>query len=602
MAENRNGRREDERIEGAFPIRETNGDMKMKNTSPSALPHFHGLTTEDPDTFLFEFVVLFRTYDYAEDEKKLKLFPSTLKDAALRWFMGLPGNSITTWAQMQQAFNAKYRDYCRSKETKGEIFRMTMGSDESLEDYEERFQLSYQQARCTLDPEPLKLVLLRGVPEDLLDTLHMLARGDIYQLPYEDIKTVLETILGRPGREQKKEEAERALAIFCPRCTRKHPKNECPLHSVEVCFVCEEDHPTNQCPTLPGFKAMYLGTEAATEPLYFLNQRKPHGPKPYHQGMQETSQAYYNPNQSAHIPSWAPPAHPSWSAPPPWSYPSPYHTQPPPHSFHSHAWPQPQWNAPQPGWRPQYNTPAILPPPPAQPQPLPPAPLRQPQMPAQPNSNPNNRQAQQVYTGETTCPTYVVEIQEINLRSRKVLPERQPPPLEEEEEKQESEPQAIPPFPERLTVTTQPNPEETELLGELKQLCVKIPLLQAIKDVPIYNKLIKEKCFRHPGRRKRDTSTINVIGQLFDLMLGQVICPNYLDPGNPVVDVHINGTIIPHILIDLGAAINVMTRDTMLKLNLQSSLRKTSTILQLANRSTVNLEGIMEDVLVSVDS
>ncbi|MCY6524861.1 hypothetical protein, partial [Actinobacillus pleuropneumoniae] len=51
-------RREDERIEGAFPIRETNGDMKMKNISPSALPHFHGLTTEDPDTFLFEFFVL----------------------------------------------------------------------------------------------------------------------------------------------------------------------------------------------------------------------------------------------------------------------------------------------------------------------------------------------------------------------------------------------------------------------------------------------------------------------------------------------------------------------------------------------------------------
>jgi len=100
MAENRNGRIEDERIEGAFPIWETNGDMKMKNISPSALPHFHGLTTEDPDTFLFKFVVLCRTYDYAKDEQKLKLFPSTLKDVALRWFMGLLGNSITTWAQM----------------------------------------------------------------------------------------------------------------------------------------------------------------------------------------------------------------------------------------------------------------------------------------------------------------------------------------------------------------------------------------------------------------------------------------------------------------------------------------------------------------------
>ena len=131
---------------------------------------------------------------------------------------------------------------------------------------------------------------------------------------------------------------------------------------------------------------------------------------------------------------------------------------------------------------------------------------------------------------------------------------------------------------------------------------MKIPLLQAIKYVLIYNKLIKEKCFRHPGKRKRDASTINVIRQLSDLMLGQEICPKYLDPGSPVVDVHINGTIIPHTLIDLGAAINVMTRDTMIKLNLQSSLRNTSTVLQLPERSTVNPKGIVEDVLVSVDS
>ena len=45
-------------------------------------------------------------------------------------------------------------------------------------------------ARCTIDPESLKLVLLRGIQEDLLETLHLLAGGDIYQLSYEDIKTV----------------------------------------------------------------------------------------------------------------------------------------------------------------------------------------------------------------------------------------------------------------------------------------------------------------------------------------------------------------------------------------------------------------------------
>jgi len=114
--------------------------------------------------------------------------------------------------------------------------------------------------------------------------------------------------------------------------------------------------------------------------------------------------------------------------------------------------------------------------------------------------------------------------------------------------------------------------------------------------------LIKEKCFKHLGRRKGDAPTINVIGQLSNLMLGQVICPKYLDPGSPIVDVHLNGTIVPHTLIDLGSPINVMTKDTMFKLNLQGSLRKTRIVLQLANHSTVTPEGIVEDVMVFVDS
>lgn len=83
MAKNRNDRGNRERVEGAFPIKETNGDTKLKNISPSALPHFHGLTTKYPDTFLFVFALIFQTHDYTNDEKKLKLFPSTLKDATL---------------------------------------------------------------------------------------------------------------------------------------------------------------------------------------------------------------------------------------------------------------------------------------------------------------------------------------------------------------------------------------------------------------------------------------------------------------------------------------------------------------------------------------
>ena len=115
-----------------------------------------------------------------------------------------------------------------------------------------------------------------------------------------------------------------------------------------------------------------------------------------------------------------------------------------------------------------------------------------------------------------------MEIQEINLRSGIFLLDNQPPPppSEVEKEREESILKVNPPFLERLTQPLEPTPEETELLGELKNLCVKISLFQAIKDVPIYNKLIKEKCFKHPRRPKRDAPTINVIGQLSDLNVG----------------------------------------------------------------------------------
>ena len=65
---------------------------------------------------------------------------------------------------------------------------------------------------------------------------------------------------------------------------------------------------------------------------------------------------------------------------------------------------------------------------------------------------------------------------------------------------------------------------------------------------------------------------------------------------------HIDGVIVPNTLIDLAADINVMTKETMLKLNLKGTLRKTTIVLQLADWSTVTPEGIFEDVMVSIDS
>lgn len=89
--------------------------------------------------------------------------------------------------------------------------------------------------------------------------------------------------------KRKQKEAERAFSIFCPRWTRRHPRNECPLNFIEVFSICEEDHSTDKCPSFPRLKAVYQGAEGATEQLYFMNQRRLHGPRPYQQGMQGTS-------------------------------------------------------------------------------------------------------------------------------------------------------------------------------------------------------------------------------------------------------------------------------------------------------------------------
>ena len=49
-----------------------------------------------------------------------------------------------------------------------------------------------------------------------------------------------------------------------------------------------------------------------------------------------------------------------------------------------------------------------------------------------------------------------------------------------------------PPFPERFLIEKPIVQSEFDIMNELRNVCVKIPLLQAIKYVPIYAKTIKE--------------------------------------------------------------------------------------------------------------
>lgn len=186
---------------------------------------------------------------------------------------------------------------------------------------------------------------------------------------------------------------------------------------------------------------------------------------------------------------------------------------------------------------------------------MPPAPNATPsketQLPTQPMPNPNNKpqQQQQVFpTDPNNYPVNSLNISDMHLRSGTTLPTPSPlviTKLPSEEIAQETTPDKLgspekvhqsatldthvrtPLFPQRLQVEVSRQQDDIafDLIDQLKYICVKFPLFQAIKDIPIYGKVIKETCLKIPKRKKKDPKTMHVVGQLADIMLGKNYCP-----------------------------------------------------------------------------
>lgn len=129
-----------------------------------------------------------RTYDYLEDSQKLKLFPSTLKGATLKWFMGIVTHSIRTCNDMKKKKLDRYLDYCMSTNHKYEVFKMMQREDENLEDLIGRFNYNLKREKMdNLDEDTLKALLLKAIRNEWIDILKMMGKGDISQLPLNDI-------------------------------------------------------------------------------------------------------------------------------------------------------------------------------------------------------------------------------------------------------------------------------------------------------------------------------------------------------------------------------------------------------------------------------
>ena len=113
---------------------------------------------------------------------------------------------------------------------------------------------------------------------------------------------------------------------------------------------------------------------------------------------------------------------------------------------------------------------------------------------------------------------------------------------------------------------------------------------------------MQDICVKNPGRKIKDPLTVHVMGDLSTLMSGKTPPVKYGDPDHPTITVQVEKTIIPRVLVDLGAAINIMTLENLQLLQLQNEVRDTPTILELTDRSTIKPEGVIEDLSISMES
>ena len=95
-------------------------------------------------------------------------------------------------------------------------------------------------------------------------------------------------------------------------------------------------------------------------------------------------------------------------------------------------------------------------------------------------------------------------------------------------------------------------------------------MLQAIQDIPIYAKAIRDICVKKLGRKPKDPPTVYVMGRLSELLQGKTPLVKYGDPGNPTVTVQIDLVSISNTLVDLGVVINIMTIETLKLLGLKN--------------------------------
>ena len=136
-----------------------------------------------------------------------------------------------------------------------------------------------------------------------------------------------------------------------------------------------------------------------------------------------------------------------------------------------------------------------------------------------------------------------------------------------------------------------------EVLKVLKQVKFIIPLLDMIKQVLAYAKLLKDLCTMKKMIKLSKKAFLTE--QVNDIIENKTMV-KYKDPGCSTILIQIGDSFVERALLDLGASINLIPYSIYKKLGL-GELKATTITLSLADRSIKVPKRVVEDVLVQVE-
>ncbi|XP_015382976.1 uncharacterized protein LOC107175760 [Citrus sinensis] len=152
------------------------------------------------------------------------------------------------------------------------------------------------------------------------------------------------------------------------------------------------------------------------------------------------------------------------------------------------------------------------------------------------------------------------------------------------------------PFPQRLWKNNI-DKQFLKFLGMFKKLHINIPFADALEQMLLYAKFIKEML---SNKRKFEEHETVMLTKDCTAILQNKLPPKLKDLGNFNIPCTIGNCYFDKALCDLGASINLMPLSVFKKLGLGEP-KATTVTLQLAGRFIKYPRGIVEDVLVKVD-